>query len=77
MILSKSKKGCLIPLGFLAIEVLIMAALEYVVAIRLAVLQKLLAEADRACLLLVKNLLDLRLVHIDVREVQVLTCVGS
>ena len=53
-----------------------MAALEYVVAVGFAVLQELLAKAERACFLPDKNLLNLRLVHVDVREVQVLTSLG-
>ncbi len=74
MVLSQPQKRCLIPLSFLIVEILIMPALEDFIAIRLMILNKLLIEPQGTCLLFVRNLLDLGLIHVDVSEVQVFLC---
>ena len=69
VVVSQPQEGRLVPICLQAVEILVVALLEDLVAVGLVVQHLLPFKSLSPCLLLVEDLLDLGLIHVNVCEV--------
>ena len=69
MVVAQPQKRCLVSVCLQAVEILVVALLEDLVAVRLVVLHLLPFKTLSSCLLVVEDLLDLGLIHVNICEV--------